>query len=147
MVEVSRDFPIIITRSRREPPTIYLYCTNTETHLRAREIHCTFWIMTIQPAVRSMVFFYAVSHLSLHAIVRWERTNPPHHLLKSKPIFEVYFLFFINRKHFPTQNGCVDSLSVCPTPRVYTHAYERPCTHVKDPVVRVRVRWIMETRK
>ena len=34
-----------------------------------------------------------------------------------------------------------------PNPRVYTHVYERPCTHVKDPVVHVRVRWVMETRK
>ena len=32
-------------------------------------------------------------------------------------------------------------------PRVNTHAYERPCTHVKDSVVHVRVRWIMQTRK
>ena len=29
-------------------------------------------------------------------------------------------------------------------PRVYTHEYERPCTHITDPVVHVRVRWIME---
>ena len=26
-----------------------------------------------------------------------------------------------------------------PSPRVYTHACERPCTHVKDPTVHVRV--------
>ena len=32
-------------------------------------------------------------------------------------------------------------------PVVYTHEYERPCTHVIDYVVHVRVRWIMETRK
>ena len=32
-----------------------------------------------------------------------------------------------------------------PNPRVYTHAYERPCTHVKDPVVQVSVWWIMDT--
>ena len=38
-----------------------------------------------------------------------------------------------------------DSLLVCPTPRVKTHAYE--CTHVKDPVVHVKVQWIRETRK
>ena len=25
----------------------------------------------------------------------------------------------------------------CAQPRVYTHTYERPCTHVKDPVVHV----------
>ena len=25
-----------------------------------------------------------------------------------------------------------------PLPRVYTHAYERSCTHVKDPVVHVK---------
>ena len=31
---------------------------------------------------------------------------------------------------------------VCPTPVLYTDAYERPC---KDPVVHVRVWWIMET--
>ena len=43
--------------------------------------------------------------------------------------------------------GYADSLSVCPTPSVYTHASERPCTHVKDPVVIVRIRWIMETWK
>ena len=30
-------------------------------------------------------------------------------------------------------------------PRVYTHSYERLCTHVEHPVVHVRVRWIMET--
>ena len=30
---------------------------------------------------------------------------------------------------------------------VYMHSYERPCTHVKDPVVHVRVWWITETRK
>ena len=43
---------------------------------------------------------------------------------------------------------CADSLSVCPTPVcIYTRAYERPCTRVKDPVVHVRVRWIMETPK
>ena len=30
---------------------------------------------------------------------------------------------------------------------VYTHAYGRLCTHVKDPVVHVRVRWIMKTQK
>ena len=36
---------------------------------------------------------------------------------------------------------------MCPTPRVHTHAYERPCTHIKHPVVHVRVRWMMETRK
>ena len=43
----------------------------------------------------------------------------------------------------------LDSLSVCPTPVCfYMHAYERPCTHVKDPVVHVRVpRWTKETRK
>ena len=29
----------------------------------------------------------------------------------------------------------------------YTHAYERPCTHFKDPVVHVRVQWIKETQK
>ena len=35
-----------------------------------------------------------------------------------------------------------------PNPHVYTHAYSwSRCTHVKDPVVRVRVWWIMETRK
>ena len=39
---------------------------------------------------------------------------------------------------FPSHNVLLsDSLSVCPTPRVYTH--------VKDPVVHVRVRWITET--
>ena len=44
--------------------------------------------------------------------------------------------------------ACADSLSVSvPNPRVYTHAYERSRTHVKDPVVHVKVRWIMETRK
>ena len=31
-----------------------------------------------------------------------------------------------------------------PLPRVYTHT-KRSYTHVKDPVVRMRVRWIMET--
>ena len=51
------------------------------------------------------------------------------------------------RKTFLSQKGCADSLSVCPTPHVHTHAYERPCTHVKDPIVHVRVRWIMKTRK
>ena len=30
---------------------------------------------------------------------------------------------------------------------VYTHAYKRPCTHIEDPVVHVRVWWIIETRK
>ena len=30
---------------------------------------------------------------------------------------------------------------------IRAHAYERPCTHVKDHVVHVRIRWIMETRK
>ena len=34
-----------------------------------------------------------------------------------------------------------------PNPRVYTHAYEWPRTHVKDPVVRVRVWWITEAWK
>ena len=32
-------------------------------------------------------------------------------------------------------------------PRVYTHAEEGPRTHVKDPVVHVKVRWVTETRK
>ena len=36
-----------------------------------------------------------------------------------------------------SQTCYADSLSVCPTPR----------THVKDPVVHVRVLWIAETRK
>ena len=50
---------------------------------------------------------------------------------------------------FPSPNGSADSLSVSPTPcvYVYTHAYERPCMHVKDPVVHVRVRWNMEHTK
>ena len=34
-----------------------------------------------------------------------------------------------------------------PSPCVYTHTYERPCTHVKDPAVHVRVWWTMETWK
>ena len=39
-------------------------------------------------------------------------------------------------------------LAICvPNPCVYTHAYTSPCTHIKDPVVHVRVRWIMETQK
>ena len=33
-----------------------------------------------------------------------------------------------------------------PNPRVYTHTYERPRTHVKHHVVHVRVRWIMVHR-
>ena len=37
---------------------------------------------------------------------------------------------------FPSQKRLCDSLSVCPTP-VCIHAYERPCTYVKYPVVHV----------
>ena len=34
-----------------------------------------------------------------------------------------------------------------PTPMcIHTHTYERPFTHVKDPVVHVGVWWIMETK-
>ena len=52
-----------------------------------------------------------------------------------------------NLRVFLSQKGA-DSLSVCPTPVcIYMHAYERPCTHVKDHVVHVRIQWIMETRK
>ena len=36
---------------------------------------------------------------------------------------------------FPVKKCCADSLSVCPTPRVYTHAHEWSRTHVKDPGV------------
>ena len=39
---------------------------------------------------------------------------------------------------FQSQKGCADSLSVCPNlVCIHAHAYERPCTHVKDPVVHV----------
>ena len=34
-----------------------------------------------------------------------------------------------------------------PNPCVYTRAQEWSCTHIKDPVVYVRVRWITETQK
>ena len=34
-----------------------------------------------------------------------------------------------------------------PNPCVYMHEYERPCTHIKDPVVHVRVWWIMHLWK
>ena len=40
---------------------------------------------------------------------------------------------------FQSPKGCADSLSVSPIPVCYMHAYERPCTHVKDPVVHVGV--------
>ena len=40
---------------------------------------------------------------------------------------------------------CWLAVSVPCNPRVHTHAYERPCTHVKDPVVHVRVWWVMDT--
>ena len=35
-----------------------------------------------------------------------------------------------NFAFFPNQKGCADALSVCPSPRENTHAYERPRTHV-----------------
>ena len=34
-----------------------------------------------------------------------------------------------------------------PNPCVYTHSQKWSCTHVKDPVVHVRIRWISETRR
>ena len=41
---------------------------------------------------------------------------------------------------FPSQTGCADSLSVCPTPVcMKDHG-----THGTDPVVHVRVRWIIQ---
>ena len=52
-------------------------------------------------------------------------------------------IVFSSQNYVLTRCRCV----VCPTPRVYTHAYERRRTHVKGPEVHVRVRWITETRK
>ena len=40
-----------------------------------------------------------------------------------------------NCEFFFSQKRCADSLSVCPTPCVYTHAQEWSHKHVKDPVV------------
>ena len=48
---------------------------------------------------------------------------------------------------FSESKSCADSLTMCTTPRVYTHAHEWSRTCVKDPVVHVRDRWITETRK
>ena len=54
-----------------------------------------------------------------------------------KKIFE----FFRVKKAALTRCRCA------PTPCVSTHAYDRPCTHVKEPTVHVRVRSITETPK
>ena len=49
---------------------------------------------------------------------------------------------------FPSQKGCADSLSVCPTSvRIRMHTKDHVRTLYKEPVVHIRVRWIMETRK
>ena len=48
---------------------------------------------------------------------------------------------------FSSQKGCVDSLSLCPTPVcMRTHTKDHVC-YVKDPVVHVRVWWIYENTK
>ena len=46
---------------------------------------------------------------------------------------------------FFSQKRCADSLSVCAQPPACTRMVI--CTHVKYPVVHVRVQWITETRK
>ena len=60
----------------------------------------------------------------------------------SNPVRSTIKTFFRVKKVVLTRCWCAQPLCV------YMHAYERPCTHIKDPVLdHIRVWWIMETRK
>ena len=90
----------------------------------------------IQTSTRGVVHLYVPQG---NGLAQWlEHWTEDPKVKGSNPVRRTRKTFLMSQK------GCADSLSMCPTP-VCISRIRKTCTHVNDPVVHVRVLWIMET--